>query len=223
LIDSNFWLSIKSRPSDYPVLFWLNRLVLSEGLRIFDFGGGIGQTYYQYSRFLETGELAQWTVMDLPEVIAGRDVAREQAATALRFTSSLRDCADCNVFLAAGSLHYWEQSIAELADALGGLPQHVFINRSPTRQQAQSFVTIQKGKHWAVPCIVRSGKELEHEFAQLGYEVVDQWSVPEKSLEFPLLPDHVAPYVGYYLRRRASPEIKPRPLKPSIASQTPGL
>jgi putative methyltransferase (TIGR04325 family) len=203
LVDSNFWLSVKTRPSDYPVLFWLSRVGLSEGLKVFDFGGGIGQTYYQYSRLLQTVGPAQWTVMDLRDVIAGRDVAREQRASALRFTSSLRDCADCNVFLAAGSLHYWEHSIAELADALGGLPQHVFINRSPTRQKGQSFVSIQKGAHWAVPCIVRSSKDLEKEFAQLGYEVVDHWPVLEKALEFPLLPEHVAPYAGYYFRRRS--------------------
>jgi putative methyltransferase (TIGR04325 family) len=202
LVESNFWLSVKTRPSDYPVLFWLNRIKLSEGLKLFDFGGGIGQTCYQYSRYLQTARLAQWTVMDLPDVIAGRDVAMEKRISTLKFTSSLRDCIGSNVFLAAGSLHYWERPLADLADALGGFPDHVFINRSPTRQKGQSFVSIQRGAYWALPCLVRSAEELENEFGQLGYELVDKWSVLEKTLEFPLLPDYVAPYAGFYLRRK---------------------
>lgn len=188
------------------MMFWLSQINPPEGLKVFDFGGGIGQTYYQYSRFLPTAQLAQWTVMDLPEVIAGRNVATQQRAPALKFTSSLRDCEGCNVFVAAGSLHYWEHAIADLADALGGLPQHVFINRSPIRQKGESFISIQGGENWAFPCLVRNSEELEKEFAQLGYEVVDKWPVLEKTLDFPLLPDYKAPYAGFYLRRQPRTE-----------------
>ncbi len=182
-------------------MFWLSRLQLPEGLKVFDFGGGIGQTYNQYSRFLPTVKLTQWTVMDLPKVIAARKVASQQQPSMLRFASSLRDCEGCNVFLAAGSLHYWEHPIADLADALGGFPPHVFINRSPVRKDGESFISIQRGKDWAMPCLVRNGEELVKEFAELGYKVIDKWPVLEKTLDFPLLPDHAAPYAGFYFRR----------------------
>ncbi len=53
-----------------------------------------------------------------------------------------------------------------------------------------------------MPCFVRSREELIDEFAQLGYEIVDQWPVLEKTLDFALLPDYIAPYAGFYLRRK---------------------
>jgi putative methyltransferase (TIGR04325 family) len=201
IIDGNFALSLQRRSSDYPVLFWLSHIARTRPVRVFDFGGGAGQTFYQYEPLLGS-LLGHWTVYELPMLVEqGRKIAAERGAKALRFTDSMRAAADHDVFLALGAIHYWEGSIAELARAHGGLPDHVIISRSPFRAQGSAFITLQTGAHWGVPCLVRNLRETIEEFAALGFATVDQWQVQEKTLHVPLLPDHEAPYEGLYLSR----------------------
>ena len=202
-IKGNLTLSLKTRPSDYPVLYWLTQIA-NGGLTVFDFGGGAGQLFYQYSSFLRPGQVREWIVMDLPEVIAtGTDVARQRGAQGLRFSASLSESRGCDVFLASGAFHYWEQTIRDLAEQTEGLPDHVIINRSPFREKGDAFVGIQHGKSWAAPFLARTRAGIEREFRELGYELIDSWRVLEKTFNPALLPGHKAPYMGFYFRRRA--------------------
>ena len=201
LIKGNLDLSLKTRPSDYPVLYWLNQIPQG-GLTVFDFGGGAGQLFYHYSKYLRQGQLREWIVMDLPEVIAtGIEVARQRGAQGLRFSASLSDCRGCDVFLAAGAFHYWEGTLRDLAEQTGGLPDHFIINRSPCCEKGDAFVSIQHGESWAAPFLARTPAGIEREFRELGYELVDSWRVLEKTFNIPLLPGRKAPYMGFYFRR----------------------
>ncbi len=202
LVEPNFELSVRRRASDYPVLFWLCQIASTGSLRVLDFGGGAGQSYYQYRDLLPAGAIERWTVLELPTVVEqGKRKAAERGANNLVFTSSFREGAACNVLLAAGSLHYWEGSLSSFAAEVGGLPKHVIVNRSPMRATGDAFITVQTGAHWAVPCLVRSLDQLTQEMEALGFDRVDDWNEPEKTLHFPWLPDHEARYLGVYFRR----------------------
>jgi putative methyltransferase (TIGR04325 family) len=201
LIKGNLNLSLKTRLSDYPVLYWLNQIPKG-GLTVFDYGGGAGQLFYQYSKFLRQGQIREWIVMDLPEVVAtGMEVARQRGSQELRFSTSLSDSRGGDVFLAAGAFHYWEQTIRDLAEQTEGLPDHFIINRSPFREKGDAFVGMQHGRSWAAPFLARTPASIEREFRDLGYELVDSWRVLEKTFSPPLLPGHKAPYMGFYFRR----------------------
>lgn len=204
LINSNFHLSVQRRISDYPVLFWLQRIAAQTRLRIFDFGGGMGQSFYQYREALPADSIEDWLVMDLPDVAEqGKRYAEEHNAHNLRFTSHLSDCDGHNIFLAAGALHYWERGMADLGTELGQWPEHVIINRSPLRKDGPPYVTIQTPGAWRVPCIVRTVQQLKEEFQELDFDLADHWNVPEKTLAPLLLPQYEAPYAGMYFRRRS--------------------
>lgn len=99
----------KLRHSDYPVLDILAH-ERSERLRVFDFGGSIGNLYYLYRRFLEGhAESLDWTVFDLPQTIAeGQRLTVEMNARNLRFTSSCQEFTADQILLASGAFHYWE-------------------------------------------------------------------------------------------------------------------
>jgi putative methyltransferase (TIGR04325 family) len=203
LISSNFALSSEIRMSDYPVLFWLRNIAAEENLRIFDFGGGVGQTYANFSRLLPPEKLESWTCHDLPEVIlqAGENYFPEGVPECLHFTTDLGENDGCNVFLAAGALHYWEFPMAQLLREFGSRPRHFLINRSPMRITGKPFATVQEGVDWAVACMVRSLPDLKSEMESEGYTLVDHWVDLEKSLAFPWLPDWSCPYLGLYFRR----------------------
>jgi putative methyltransferase (TIGR04325 family) len=205
LIAMNLALSEARRPSDYPALFWLQTIAAQTKLRVVDFGGGAGQSYYQYRSLLGDAAIERWLVIDLPEVLeyGKRTAAARGASTVLAFERAAPADFRANVLFAAGSLHYWQEPLAALAAITGQLPPHILINRSPLRERGHTFVTIQRAGGAPVPCIVRSVDELTRDLNALGYALCDSWALPEKSLRFSLLPEYDASYRGAYFRRRA--------------------
>lgn len=203
LIDSNFLLSGRIRMSDYPVLYWMRDIAAQEKLRIFDFGGGVGQTYLNYSQRLSADKLLSWIVQDLPEVVVRTDgkYLPDEDPAKLSFTTRLSDASGSNLFLAAGALHYWERPIADLLEELGSRPEHFIVNRSPMTTSQPPFCTVQEGGYWAVACMVRNLEELTAEMKAEGYSLIDTWVDLEKSLTFPWLPAFSCSYHGAYFRR----------------------
>jgi len=200
-IQENFHSSTQRRPCDYPVLFWLQQLALESDLAVFDFGGGIGQTYFQYAPLLRPGAITRWTVCELPKSVElGRKLAAERGADRLHFTTSLEDCAGHQLFIAAGSLHFWEKTVSELGQRLGGFPNHVLINRSPMSRNDAEFITIGHSGRFATPLIVRSRTRLLADFSSHGLRLVDEWTV-DKWRRLPLFPKLDAQYHGLYLCR----------------------
>jgi putative methyltransferase (TIGR04325 family) len=201
-IDVHLTFSKALRPSDYAVLYWLSKISDME-LRIFDFGGNVGNLYYSYSTYLEGTRSLDWTVFDLPSVVKeGERIATERAVAGLRFTTKLEDVAGCNVLLVSGALHYWEGSVRAFLEQFQQQPDHVIVNRTPVHNEQPSFITVQRTGECAFPCIVRNVSGLIEDFAFSGYTMVDRWPAIERSLRMPLFPERtVRYYSGFYFRR----------------------
>ena len=74
-------------PSDYPILFWLSRLLPGTRL-LFDLGGDVGNRYLAFRRYLTYPESFTWLVNDIPAVVAlGPAIAEQEAAAHLAFTT----------------------------------------------------------------------------------------------------------------------------------------
>ena len=173
-VERHLDLSKSLRPSDYAVLFWLARIG-SRDLRVFDFGGNIGNLFYSYSPYLKESRPLVWRVYDLPVILhEGRRIAAERGATQLRFSQSIADASTCNVLLVSGALHYWEKSVQAFIEQFAPRPEHVFINRSPIRDAGAAFITVQQTAKCAFPCIVRNAGEIISSFESAGYELVDR-------------------------------------------------
>jgi putative methyltransferase (TIGR04325 family) len=193
-------LSKTLRPSDYAALYWISR-ICSREIRVFDFGGHVGNLFYSYFNYLvDTSDSVKWTVFDLLKTVStGRELAREMGGRGLGFTTSLEQYSRDQVLLISGAFHYWEKSIAEFVNQFPELPDHIVINRTPVRDQGPAFFTVQDNGSYAVPCIVRSLNEIVSEFSASGYALIDRWKAPELRMRMPLFPDLNVPYYsGFY-------------------------
>lgn len=83
---------------DYPVLFWLERL-LPEADRILDAGGHMGTKYRAFRRHLNLdGRTIEWIIYDVPAIVhAGRKRACDEGLTALKFVDDLSDVVPCDL------------------------------------------------------------------------------------------------------------------------------
>jgi putative methyltransferase (TIGR04325 family) len=190
------------RESDYPVLFHLAPLV-SELNRVFDLGGNVGNLFYSYDRKLNLPPGLLWTVYDLPvKKPLGEKLAAERAETRVRFSDTVDAANGCDVFIASGSLHYFEEPLHQILGGLKNPPKHVFVNRTPF-SDGPDLITVQDNRSYLVPCKLHSRPALTSGMHALGYDLQAEWPVHERRLPVPTYPD-VCPrtYFGFYFRRK---------------------
>lgn len=195
-------LSRAARPSDYAVLYHLQRH-LSGIRRIFDLGGNVGNLFYCYSRYLTFSEDLQWQVLDLPaNMERGRSVALSRGAHQLSFVNDWTNADGADLLLVSGALHYLRQSLASMISTLDRPPTYVLINRTPITD-GPAFATVQDGGDYRVACMIHNRATLIREFESAGYDLKDCWQAAERSLTIPGDPDHSLPsYSGLFFLRR---------------------
>jgi putative methyltransferase (TIGR04325 family) len=187
-----------ARESDYPVFFYLSQS--GERLQgVFDFGGNIGNLFYCYQNYLEFPRDISWKVYDLPEVrAAGEKLAAERGESRIRYVDSLQQLDPTDLFLASGSLHYFEASLAEILVQANQLPRRVLVNRTPF-SDAGELITIQDNGSTLLPCQLHNRQNFLADMAKLGYKLRASWPVAERALYVPLHPDcSSATYFGFY-------------------------
>jgi len=193
-------LAEHARPSDYPVLFHLERILPSLPV-VFDLGGNVGNLFYCYSKYLRIPCHLEWIVQDIPELItAGREIAREKDETRLHFTASTASLVRADVLLASGSLHYFDSSIGEMLARFPRRPKHLILNRTPLTN-GRPVVTVQDAGSYLAACKLFNKQAVLGELQAIGYELIDSWDVPELSVRIPCYPELSVPvYFGCYLK-----------------------
>ena len=202
--EADYHLSIAGtlRESDYPVLFYLAPLA-PQIKKVFDLGGNVGNLFYSYQRQLSFSPTLAWLVYDLPPVRSlGEIVAVKRGENRVQFVDDIASGRDSDVFIASGSLHYFEQPLDEILQSLGSLPRHVFVNRTPCSIE-DDLVTVQDNGSFLVPCKLHSRSKLIERMHRAGYRLVAEWPVFERRLWVPMYPDSSPrTYSGFYFRKK---------------------
>jgi putative methyltransferase (TIGR04325 family) len=188
-------------PFDYPIMFWLQKLLPGCQL-LFDLGGGVGISYFGYRKFLQYPEAMTWLVAELPTVAAvGARIARQESAAALRFTTSLEELPRADILLAAGSLQLIEKPF-ELLDSVPSLPPHVLINKVPLLRNLPAAVTLHNTGAAFCAYHLFNRAQFVAGFQAFGYELKDEWATPDLSAHIPYFPEYSVPaYTGFYFAK----------------------
>lgn len=186
------------RESDYPMLFFLAPNA-SRYRRIFDLGGNVGNLFYSYAPSLNFSADLRWQVLDLPEKQKFcESLAAERHETRVEFAPQFSAASGADVFIASGSVHYFDQPLDQLLRQLDVLPRQVFINRSPF-SRANEVITVQDNGNYFLACVAHAKSRLIQGMQQLGYELKAEWPVHERRLAVPLCAKILEPtYSGLY-------------------------
>lgn len=191
------------RIGDYPLVYWLSQLIPAGSHRIFDLGGNIGVSYYGFAPYLQYPEGLQWTVLDMPAVMAvGRKWAdQHDAARRLAFAQAAEQAGGCDLLLSSGALQYLDYTLPELLQKLDTKPRHVLVNLTPMHA-SRSFFTLQNLSIAICPYRVMAVDEFISGMQAQGYRVRDHWQSPERDLRVPFEPDcTVDSYHGFCFER----------------------
>lgn len=185
---------------DYPVLFWLERLLPQIGCLV-DAGGHMGTKFRAFRPLLPLDGEVNWIVYDLPAIVrAGRVRAARDGLNGLTFTDDLKTVEGADLFLASGLLQYLDVPLSKLLQRLPSLPRHLIINKLAVRE-GETVVTLERIGMAMVPYQIRNRQNFMAELAGLGYRVVDSWSIPSLSHVIDTHPELGASQsMGLYLR-----------------------
>lgn len=190
--------------TDYPMLFWLDRLLAKGQRTIVDLGGHIGVSFYSYASYLRYPPDMSWTVLDVPAVaLQGRQLAKKLDSTGqLGFTDQVGDADGADVLLALGSLQYLPDTLPERLAKLKAAPTHLLLNLVPIHAEYDYFTLQSIGTAFCPYHIIRLDN-LVRGLEALGYTLVDQWENPEKKCTIPFQPKYsLDEYRGFFFSRR---------------------
>lgn len=190
---------------DYPMMWWLQQAFRGGATMVLDIGGSFGVHYYAYRRYLQMPEDLIWQVVEVPAMVAiGREFAALNEGTALRFTVDLKEAGRyAGIWFSAGALQYIDEGrIDRLLQLSGARPPHILINKLPI-YDGSAFVTAQNiGYGCYAPVQVYNRKEFVSEIEALGYILIDEWKVHERSLLIPGRRElFIQAFSGFYFSR----------------------
>lgn len=187
---------------DYPLLFWLSR-VIKPGAKVLELGGSVGHFFYTIQHYIQLPQDLHWQIAELPEAVSlGIELAEDRAEKRLRFLdSALVNSADpADIFLTAGTLQYMEHNLPEILASLSTLPTHVLSHHLPMHPH-EEYVTLQNLGVCEVPYKIYSRSKLETAMLALGYVLKASWK-NNRDLEIPFHRDKkIEGYCGHYFMR----------------------
>lgn len=181
---------------DYPALLALLQFagvttpgVEAAPLTVFDLGGHLGSKYRAFLRHWTPPHGFRWIVCETPATVAAADaLSAADLPDGLSFTTDLAALDGADVLYASGVLAYLDQNLWEILDAVEQPPANLILNKVPLTS-GNEFWTIQNASGLAaVPYHVFRRDAFFAALAERGYQTVDEWIVPERTVEIPFRP-----------------------------------
>ncbi len=169
---------------DYPVICWLQRIVPPGGC-VLDAGGHLGTKFRAFRPHLQDKLAFDWWVYDLPAFVrSGEALAKKEGLMSLRFAADIGTVPAADVFLGSGLLQYLDVPLETLFGRLRAKPRHLLLNKVATREGPTVF-TLENFGTAEVPYQIRSRAEVVASIEGLGYEIRDEWTIPDLSHAIP--------------------------------------
>lgn len=173
---------------DYPVLYWLSRLIGEHEVdSIVDFGGHVGVKYYAYSDRLQFPESFKWCVVDVPAMVQrGKEKARELGISHLMFIADIEAAPATKLLFCSGSLMYADLSIDQIVSKMVARPEYILINKLAVLPDQEVFSLEGFGVS-RVPYHVFNLKQFNEAISKLNYELIDIWEIEDRTHEIPFV------------------------------------
>ena len=120
-----------------------NRIKDGKPLRILDFGGGSGDYFYQFQKFIPNIEF-DWTVVETPALAQAMQTKYGGETEQIRWVHSLEMTDDKYDFVLCSSVLQYVERPFEILEAIVKKSEFVVINRIPLTKSSENFVALQR-------------------------------------------------------------------------------
>jgi putative methyltransferase (TIGR04325 family) len=189
----------------WPVLAGLLRVaaVNDNRIRLLDFGGGLGTSYFQNRHVLSRLAKLGWFVIDQRQFV---ECGRKHFSTSeLKFYYAIEECAgnqEIDVVLLSSVLPYVEKPYDILTQILTLGPQAILVDRTPFLNEDQDRLTVQTASHYCsnIPAWFMSKKRFLNFICQ-KYEMIFEFEALGGTIDVREPPVR-AQNLGFFFERR---------------------
>lgn len=186
--------------SDYPLLYWLSRIIKPQ-CKILELGGMAGHFFYSIQKYLSLPEDIKWTIAELHEAVKlGKIIAKERSERRLFFIDSdkISLTEPVDIFASAGTLQYMKLHISDILQEMKTMPNHLLIHNTPMHH-CKNYWTIQNLGLCELPYRIYSYTELTNTLQNIGYTKIAEWIKP-RAIDIPFYRSlAIKGYMGFYL------------------------
>jgi putative methyltransferase (TIGR04325 family) len=186
LVDFQADKFVKIHLFDWPVIFYLKKLIVEEKLLyLVDFGGHVGAKYIAYREILNFPDGFSWHVVDLaPMVAKGRRIFTEKSASHLSFSEDIPSGTRADILLCSGSLQFCPFTIIDVLNKFSCKPSNIVLNKMPYCKSG-AFVTLENFEKVKVPYYIFDRDEHDGRLRGAGYDLVARWRLPYRDFDIP--------------------------------------
>jgi len=171
---------------DYPVIFWLKKVLNAESCKaLVDFGGHVGVKFYAYRGHLNLPKDFKWQVVDVPAMVDAGSAQSE--SDLLAFYSDITLTTPASILLCSGSLQYSPETIDEVIEKLHCKPEWIVVNKVSVVETRTFFALENFGKSW-IPFRIYERRAFEGLISKKGYVKRDEWEISGRRYDVPFTP-----------------------------------
>lgn len=162
------------------ILTLMLSLTKSKVINVIDFGGSLGNVYFQTKRFLDVVDNVSWNVVEQKQFV---DIGKaEFEDNQLKFYYSISECLlqeNPNVLLLSSVLQYLERPYEMLEEMLETSYDFILIDRTPYSLNNKDVIKLQKVPpsiyKASYPCWFFSEKNLKGILIDKGYSMIEEF------------------------------------------------
>jgi len=150
-------------------------------IRVIDFGGSLGSTYFQHKKYLDTLPGVEWNVIEQAKFVSFAKMELEDEK--LKFHYKIEECkldSEFNLLVFSSVLQYLEHGIVSLDALLKLQIQYCVIDRTNFTFEPNDIITkqtvpssIYKASY---PCWFFNPDKMVQKFQSYSYSLVNQWT-----------------------------------------------
>ncbi len=150
-------------------------------IRVLDFGGGLGSTYYQNKKFLELFDKVSWNIIEQPNFVnTGKQYFSDDC---LRFYPDLDSCLDeqePNVLLLSSVMQYIEKPYELMEQLLKRRFDYIVVDRTPFSHDDKDQLKLQVVSpviySASYPCWFFSETSFVEHYLNNGYKLIESFT-----------------------------------------------
>ena len=176
--DVSFDLICRRTAWDYPIMFWLQRL-LPNADALIDAGGNLGTKYIAFHDLIDLRPI-RWRVFGLPAIVnaARRHQSKGTLPLEIKFYTDVNTLPAANILLCSGLLQYKDVAFPEFVAALPARPDHILLNKAALRDGPELY-TIEKIGEGCVTYRIRDRRIFGVQIDSMGNKILDSWNITD--------------------------------------------
>ncbi|MDD3137795.1 MAG: methyltransferase, TIGR04325 family [Lachnospiraceae bacterium] len=163
---------------NFPLMTYLLMASCNKKIRVIDWGGSLGSTYFQNRSILGNDYDVKWCVIEQSHFVEfGIENLESEELIFKKKITDIKELEEYNVVLLSSVLQYLDSEMQVLEEICTKRPEYIIIERTPFGKERICIQKIREPIYDAsYVCKILDEKKIISFIEKNGYQLIDQWN-----------------------------------------------